>query len=142
MAAVILAATALAGETLLVNAGSDRVAIKGYDAVAYFTAGRPVRGSPEYQHAWHDARWLFASAEHRDLFAADPDRYSPQYGGFCAMGMSYGVTVEVDPEAWAIVDGKLYLNYDTATRDELMQDPGTSIAKADTNWAKLQGAAE
>src|SRR5947208_10322078 len=99
---VALAAPAQSGET--------RVAISGYDPVAYFTDGKPVPGLTEFEHVWHDARWRFASAGHRDLFVGDPNRYAPQYDGYCAGGVAeaavFGAHKDtVDPEAWAIVDG-------------------------------------
>jgi len=88
-----------------------RLAISGYDPVAYFTDGKPVPGLTEFELVWHDARWRFASAGHRDLFVGDPHRYAPQYDGYCAGGVSSDAPHKdtVDPEAWAIVDGKLYL---------------------------------
>ncbi len=94
-----------------VNKDGKSVAIKGYDAVAYFRQGAPVKGSPAFKQQWMGATWLFSSAEIRDLFAADPDKYAPRYGGYCAYAVSEGHTASIDPEAWKIVDGKLYLNY-------------------------------
>src|SRR5438045_4640357 len=88
-----------------------RLAISGYDPVAYFTVGKPVPGQSEFEHRWHNARWRFSSAVHRDAFGGDADRYGPQYDGYCALGLAVetGHKDTVDPEAWAIVDGKLYL---------------------------------
>ena len=85
-AAILAASTAVAGERI--NKDADGVAILGYDTVAYFTDGRPVKGSPDFEYVWQDARWRFASAEHRTLFASDPDRYAPQFGGFCTGAMA------------------------------------------------------
>jgi len=88
-----------------------RIAISGYDPVAYFTDGTPVRGASDVEYVWHSARWYFASAAHRDLFISDPEHYAPQYDGFCAMGAAVDKGAHkytVDPQAWAIVDGKLY----------------------------------
>ena len=85
------------------------IAIKGYDPVAYHQDGKPVKGSDEYEYTWKGAKWRFASAEHRDLFEADPDRYAPRYGGYCAWAVSQGYTASVNPQnAWSIVEGKLY----------------------------------
>ena len=137
--AVALAVPAVAGGAHKVNTDGDRVAIQGYDPVAYFTERRPVKGKPEFEHVWQDARWWFASAEHRDLFAGDPDRYSPRYGGFCTGGMSIGRLAPIDPEAWAIVDGRLYLNYSKSGRDEFVRVPEPVIARAEENWAELGG---
>jgi YHS domain len=120
-----------------VNSGADKVAIKGYDTVAYFTEGKPVRGSTEFEYVWQDARWRFASAQSRDRFATDPDRYAPQYGGFCALGVAKGMKVEIDPEQWTIVNGKLYLNYSQVFRDQWRQDVAEHVRTADGKWAAL-----
>jgi hypothetical protein len=115
------------------------VAVKGYDTVAYFTEGRARKGDSQFEAVWQDAHWLFANAEHRDLFKAHPELYAPQYGGFCASYMAEGGIAEVDPEAWIIVDGKLYLNWSKEGRDELMEeDAAETIRKADEEWAKQQ----
>src|SRR5687768_4969752 len=100
VAIALVAPPAAAGEAQKVNKDSDRDAIKGYDTVAYFTMGRPVQGEPEFEYVWQDARWRFANAEHRDMFAREPDRYSPRYGGFCTGGMALGRLAPIDPEAW------------------------------------------
>jgi hypothetical protein len=118
-----------------VNTTSERVAIKGYDTVAYFTDGQPKKGQPEYQFVWRDARWLFASAQHMELFAGDPERYAPQFGGFCAGGVTRGKLVQADPEAWTIVDGKLYLNFDKAVRDQWRQNVAENIDKGNAAWS-------
>ena len=90
---------------------SDRDgAIRGYDPVAYFTQGKPVKGSREYTHQWNGATWRFASAQNRERFAAAPAKYAPQYGGYCAYGVASGYAVKIEPDAWSVVDGKLYLN--------------------------------
>jgi hypothetical protein len=134
-AAVFLAPGALAGER--VNKDAEGVAIRGYDPVAYFTLGRPVVGSPDLEHVWHDARWRFATAEHRAMFAAEPERYAPRFGGFCTGGVAFGNLAPIDPEAWIIVDGRLYLHHDKAGRDETAASPGGAIAAAARNWATL-----
>jgi YHS domain-containing protein len=95
----------------VVNASFTGTAIEGYDPVAYFNEGRPVEGKSEFSQEWMDATWYFASAENRDLFAADPEKYAPQYGGYCAWAVSQGYTANIDPQAWKVVDDKLYLNY-------------------------------
>lgn len=113
-------------------------AIEGYDPVAYFTDGKPVAGKAEFEHTWNGATWRFASAEHRDLFAADPAKYAPQYGGYCAYGISKGAKYPIDPVAWTILDGKLYLNYDMDVQKTWSKDPKGFIAKANGNWPKLE----
>jgi hypothetical protein len=85
------------------------LAIKGYDPVAYFTDSKPVRGLPEIEYKWDEYRYRFSSAEHRELFKADPVRFAPQFGNFCAMALSKGEIVVADPENWLIADGKLYV---------------------------------
>jgi YHS domain-containing protein len=132
---LLLTFTALAEEpvnkTLLGNA------VKGYDVVAYFTQGKPVAGSSDHEVEWNGATWRFASAEHKNLFAKNPAKYAPQYGGFCAFGVSRGYAVGIDPEAWKIVNGKLYLNYDRDVQVEWVKDIPGYIAKADQNWPKI-----
>ena len=110
------------------------IAIRGADPVAYFTEGNYVAGSADYIYEWGGAVWQFASAENRDLFASSPGQYAPQYGGFCAWAVSQGYTAPVDPTAWEIVDGKLYLNFDARIQRRWQQDIPGNIARADQNW--------
>lgn len=112
----------------------NNVAIRGTDPVAYFTQGTPMAGSAEFTHTWNNATWQFASAENRDLFAANPEAYAPQYGGFCAWAVSQGYTASIDPNAWKIVDGKLYLNYSKGVQRRWERDIPGNITRADTNW--------
>ena len=135
LAALLAASTAVAGERI--NKDAEDLAIRGYDTVAYFTEGRPVEGSPEFEHVWQEARWRFASAEHRALFAGDPDRYAPQFGGFCTGAVALGRLSPIDPEAWLIVDGRLYLHYDKKGRDETAANPKPDIAVAAERWEAL-----
>jgi YHS domain-containing protein len=120
-----------------VNTASG-VAIGGYDPVAYFTDGRPVRGSRRHRLAWNGAFWFFASEEHQDAFAAGPEKYAPRYGGFCAYGVAQNAKVKIDPQAWSIVDGRLYLNYDTRVQHIWVQDKARYIGEADRNWPALE----
>lgn len=113
---------------------SDDGAIDGYDAVAYFKAGKPVEGSDKFTHQWKGATWKFATQENRDAFAAMPEKYEPQYGGYCAWAVSQGYTAEIDPDVWRIVDGKLYLNYSKSVQKNWAKDIPGNIAKADGNW--------
>ncbi|MFQ5937326.1 MAG: YHS domain-containing (seleno)protein [Acidiferrobacterales bacterium] len=122
----------------MINTGPDNVVIKGYDTVAYFTEGRAMKGNSEFAYSWRDAEWHFANARHRDLFVTDPQRYAPQFGGFCANGMSKGKVVAADPEAWTIIDGKLYIKFNKGARDRWRQDKTAKIKKANENWAKHQ----
>ena len=138
LAAVPLAMVA-AQEQPRVNA-EDGIAIKGYDTVAYFTDGRPIQGKVDYQYSWDDVVWRFASLAHREQFAANPERYAPQYGGFCAGSMYFGEAVAADPTAWKIVDGKLYLFAEPAFADKWSSDTAERIKAADENWRKFQAA--
>ena len=113
-------------------------AINGYDPVAYFTDGKPVKGDEQFSFQWKDARWLFASKEHMDLFTANPEKFAPQYGGWCAFGCSKGKKATTDPNAWTIVDGKLYLNHSLEVKDKWNQDQKKSIEKADMNWPAIK----
>lgn len=132
---LILAALALFAS---MAAAEEKLAIKGYDPVAYFTDGKPTPGSPEHEAVWREARWRFASAEHRELFLKQPEAYAPQYGGYCAMGVAFGKKAEVDPEAWTIVDGKLYLNYDKTFREQWRAERTAMIKSADEKWKELE----
>lgn len=114
-------------------------AIKGYDVVAYFTQGKPVEGDGDFTHKWRGATWRFASAANRDTFAAMPQKYAPQYGGYCAWGVSQGYTAPTDPEAWRIVDGKLYLNYSKGVQKQWIKGGIPKlITIGDANWQKLR----
>jgi hypothetical protein len=134
---MMVAMTLPAGAGERINKDDDGLAILGYDPVAYFTEGEPVEGSPQFEQEWRDSTWRFSSARHRDLFADDPERYAPRYGGFCAGGMASGWVLTIDPNNWAIVDGKLYLAFAQQGRDRLRTDPQPIIAKADANWERL-----
>jgi len=120
-----------------VNTTLFGVAIKGYDPVAYFTEAKPVQGDSDFTVEWNGAKWHFASAAHRDAFKAAPEKYAPQYGGYCAWAVSQGHTASIDPTAWKIVNGKLYLNYNSDVQKKWVGDISTNIAKADENWPKL-----
>lgn len=119
-------------------AAQEKLAIKGYDPVAYFTAGKPTPGSAQHEMIWRDAKWRFASAEHRALFLKQPEKYVPQYGGYCALGVAFGKKVEIDPQAWTIVDDRLYLNYDKAIRDKWRTERTAMIKAADEKWKEVE----
>ena len=120
------------------DTGPENVAIKGYDTVAYFTVGQPTKGKHEFAFSWDDTQWHFANADHRDLFAADPERYAPQFKGFCAASLTKGKVNVTDPEAWAIVDGKLYLSTNKKFMRKFRQNTAENIKKAEEVWAKSQ----
>ena len=131
---LVLAGAAGAGEFY----ERDGAAIRGYDPVAYFTERKPVKGSAQYSSEYKGTRFFFASAAHRDAFAGDPAKFAPQYGGFCAFAVSKGYKAKIDPDAWTIVQDKLYLNYDTGVRERWMEDIPGHIRKADHNWPKVK----
>jgi YHS domain-containing protein len=114
-------------------------AIKGYDTVAYFKLGTAVKGSEAFTLRWRDMTWRFSSQEHRDLFAADPERYAPQYDGYCAWAMTESRLAVTDPEVWKIVEGKLYLNCSQAAYEKWRRDIPGNIRKADAIWKEKFG---
>lgn len=114
------------------------VAISGYDLVAYFDEERPVKGVPEFRADYQGSTFQFVSADHRDAFAADPEKFSPQYGGYCAYGTAKGYKAKIDPEAFTVVQGKLYLNYSDAVQTRWLSDIPGYIEKADANWPEVQ----
>lgn len=113
------------------------VAVRGTDVVAYFQEGRPIAGSAAFTHAWQGVTWRFATAANRDAFAADPERYAPAYGGFCAWAVAQGYTAPIDPRAWRIVSGRLYLNYNAEVQRDWERDIPGNIRKGDANWPRL-----
>jgi YHS domain-containing protein len=115
------------------NFGSN-VAIRGYDPVAYFTAGRPTEGSASFKTTYQGAEFHFANAANRGAFLANPARYAPQFGGYCAWAVSQGYTAGIDPNAWAIVDGKLYLNYNRTIQSRWQADRANLISAGNRNW--------
>lgn len=125
------------GSKPIVNKDSQDLAIKGYDVVAYATAGAATRGNPRFQYRYNDATWQFASAGHRDRFANAPRKYAPQFGGYCSWAVSRGYTADVDPESWKIVDGKLYLLYSKSVQRRWEQDVPGNIARARANWPSV-----
>ena len=117
--------------------GRGDVAIRGYDTVAYFTQAKAVPGSSAFVTEWMGAKWRFASQQHLDRFKASPAQYAPQYGGYCAYGVSQGYLVKVDPEAWSVIDGKLYLNYDGKVQAVWKKDAARYIDLADRKFPQL-----
>jgi enamine deaminase RidA (YjgF/YER057c/UK114 family) len=119
------------------RADEPRLSISGYDPVAYFTDGKPVQGKADLEYLWHKSRWRFASSEHRDLFIKDPEHYAPQYDGYCAMGAAVDAAAHkdtVDPNAWAIVEGKLYLVHSSYWLAQWRERAKEYIKQADADW--------
>lgn len=139
--AAVPVATALSWYSLAGAASNiyaeDGIAIDGTDTVAYFTEGKPVPGKKEFSHEWKGTTWLFASEENRAKFAADPDAFAPQYGGYCAYAVSEGSTASTVPDAWKIVDGKLYLNYSPDVQSLWEKNYSERIVTADKIWPTL-----
>ncbi|MDP9631734.1 UNVERIFIED_ORG: YHS domain-containing protein [Ensifer adhaerens] len=123
----------------LVNTGYfGDVAIKGYDPVAYFTESKALEGSPQFSYRWLGANWQFASAENRELFIREPTRYAPQYGGYCADGVSFGtVTTNIDPKAWRIIEGKLFLSYDPGAAEGFEKNPN-KLVDSKKHWSEVE----
>ena len=126
----IASAGALAGEFY----EKDGAALRGYDPVAYFSEGKPVKGLPQHQAGYKGSTFHFASKANQDAFAANPAKYAPQYGGYCAFGVSGGYKAAIDPAAFTIVEGKLYLNYNRDVQKKWAADIRGYVAKADKNW--------
>jgi len=112
-------------------------AIKGYDPVAYFKAGKPVKGLDSFTTQWKGAKWKFSSKENLDLFVASPLKYAPQYGGYCAYGVARGYAVKTEPDQWAIVDDKLYLNYDEGVSKKWKKERAKFIQEADKKFPEV-----
>jgi len=112
-------------------------AIDGYDPVAYFKEGKPVEGNGDFTHEWNGSKWYFSTAENKADFIANPEKFAPQYGGYCAWAVSQGSTAKSDPNAWHIEDGKLYLNYNQDIQTTWLKDVPGHITSADKNWPKL-----
>lgn len=127
------------------SAGEDKVFIGlvpgtgagGYDVVAYFAEGKAVKGEQELVAEHEGVRYRFASAANRERFVADPEAFLPRFGGYCAWAVANGYTAKGDPEAWSVVDGRLYLNYSKEVRDTWAKDTAGNIAKGEANWPKV-----
>ena len=130
--ALFLAAAARADQPIFYS--HDGAAIGGYDTVAYFTSGAPVRGRPDIAVMWKGAVWLFSSMSNRERFEANPRAFAPQYGGYCAYGVSRGYTMETDPTSWQIIGGKLYLIHDSGVLALWTRDTAGNIAMSEANW--------
>lgn len=134
--ALASASAAYAGDAINTTT-FGHLAADGYDVVAYQTDSKAVKGKSDFRYAWHDANWQFASADHLAKFKADPEKYAPQYGGYCAYAVAKDKLVGIDPEAYSVVDGKLYLNYSQDIRKQWLADQSGYISKADKNWPAL-----
>ena len=120
------------------SGGSERAAIRGYDPVAYFTENKPLKGSKDFSVEYLGATWLFVSANNRQLFIDDPEKYMPQYGGYCAYAVAKKSSASIKPEYFTIHDGKLYLNFSKSVYKKWLKDKKKYIADADRNWPKVR----
>ncbi|MEM7523091.1 MAG: YHS domain-containing (seleno)protein [Pseudomonadota bacterium] len=140
--AAILAFSGAARADVIHQTSFGGVAIDGYDAVAYFTQSAAIEGDDAFESDWNGATWRFASAANKALFDADPEKYAPQYGGYCAYAAARNYIAGTDPEAWSVVDGKLYLNYSKGIRSSWESDVPGQIAQGDRNWPGLRAQLE
>jgi YHS domain-containing protein len=138
-AAALLPKAALAKESPVYTKLFSSVGLSGYDAVAYFTDSKAVKGDAKFTHTYLGAKWQFASAENRDKFAAEPERFAPQYGGYCAWAVAQGKTASADPTQWKIVQNKLYLNYSADVQKKWELDIAGNVQKADGHWPSVLG---
>ncbi len=136
-ALLLVAPAAFAAKDQVYTGTFSNLAVGGYDPVAYFTDGKPVEGSGDFEYEWNGATWHFANQANLDAFKADPEHYAPQYGGYCAWAVSQGYTASAVPEAWRIVNDKLYLNYSKGVQEKWSQDIPGNIDKANHNWPKV-----
>jgi YHS domain-containing protein len=117
-------------------------AIQGYDPVAYFKESKPVKGNSAYVYRWKDVQWFFANEKNLNDFKANPEKFAPQYGGYCAYGMAGGYKAPTSADAWSIVDGRLYLNYDRKVQNLWKEDQAGFINKANSNWPTVRKSKE
>jgi len=137
VASLVLFVRSVAAVVDPINKNLFGTALKGYDPVAYFKESRPVKGKDEFRHDWMGAKWYFANAANRDEFAKNPEKYAPQFGGYCSWAVAHGYTASIDPEAWKIVEGKLYLNYSKDVQKKWEQNVPGFTKKGNENWPKL-----
>ncbi len=133
VAGVVLSVFALASEAGEFNEVNG-VAIKGYDPVAFFKDNKPVRGKDDLRFQYKGSTFVFANADNRAAFAAEPEKYAPQYGGYCAFGTARGYKADIDPATFTVIDGRLYLNYNAQVQKEWAADRTRFIRQADERW--------
>lgn len=134
---VMIGSQGLAKDAPIYTSFFSKVAVGGYDTVAYFTEGKPVKGDSSFTTTYQGAEWHFANAANRTKFIASPEQFAPQYGGYCAWAVSQGSTASGDPLRWRILGNKLYLNYDEAVQKKWDAAPQDFIQKANNNWPKV-----
>ena len=134
--ALLFTTQLIAQKSAIFKTGEE--AIRGYDVVAYFNDGKAVKGDKTITREWNGAQWNFSSKANLDSFSANPEKYAPQYGGYCAYGTADGHKAPTDPNAWTILDGKLYFNYNKQVQEMWKKKQPEFIKKADTNWPKIK----
>ena len=131
---MLAAVSTIATAKDLVNVDRSGVAIQGYDPVAFFTDNRPVKGNAQFQSEYRGAKYYFASSEHKATFDIEPAKYEPQFGGYCAYGVTHSTRAPIKIEAWQIVNGRLLMQYDLDIKNKFNQDQQGMLKKADENW--------
>jgi YHS domain-containing protein len=126
-----------AADKILQNLNKEGVALQGYDPVAFFTVGGPVKGQAQFSSDYRGARYWFHSAKNKATFEANPAKYEPQFGGYCAYGVSRKALVDIKIDAWQIVDGRLLMQKNQGIRDDFNEDPAGNLKKADDYWPAL-----
>ena len=121
-----------------INTTAENIAIKGYDTVAYFADNGAVKGNPQYEFVWNGAKWLFSSKDNLEKFKSNPEQYAPQFGGYCSWAVSHGYTADGDPEAWKVVDGKLYLNYNQKVKEKWEAEQPKLSEDGKKNWLEFK----
>lgn len=120
------------------NLDEEGTALRGYDPVSYFTAGKPVKGQAAYSFVWNDATWRFASAENRDLFSNEPEKYAPANGGYCTFGIVLRKKFDGDPQVWSVIKSRLYVFLNEEVQQKFLQDSTGNLQKVATNWPVIQ----
>ncbi|MEN9712790.1 MAG: hypothetical protein RLY90_1051 [Pseudomonadota bacterium] len=137
IALLLVTSNAWSKDSSIYTALFSNLAVGGYDTVAYFTEGRPIKGDAHFFTQYEGVQWRFSSAKNRALFLENPQKYAPQYGGYCAWAVSQGYTASADPLRWRIVEGKLYLNYDADVQKKWEANIPDFIQKANQNWPNV-----
>lgn len=138
MIVCIVLTSVFAGENkYFIRVDKKGIAVDGYDVVAYFVQQKPLKGQKQFSIEWKGAKWFFSSKDNREKFKKTPQKYAPQFGGFCAWAVGNGYTAKIDPTAWKIVDKKLYLNYNHSIQEQWQKDMKNLISKGHKNWPKL-----
>ena len=132
-----LSTNVLAGEDPIYTSFLSNEAVGGFDVVTYFESDGPQEGKDKYSYDYLGAEWLFVSQENLEKFKQNPEKYAPQYGGYCAYAAALGSTAKGEPDQWHIHENKLYLNYDANIKDRWVRDKENYIVQGDANWPKI-----